>query len=329
MSIESGKTRVLIATTNGPVEILLLTEEDARIGRSVACIGGTTDTADIDASYHAFVARPTGLVARLFGHPCFRIDLSARIDAGSSWQLGVLTAHALHAAGRLAQERDIAGSVVWATGVVRSVDLTVRAVSHLEEKLARSLDRLKSEAGAGRPVVVAVPSANAAELSADMRAALTAQGIEIVEIAQVQSLWDRLSLMPAQIAPGAHETPAGEKISEAKQRSSWPLLAARLGLAGLAVAIALYLGWPSLWRAGSSHDAQSALAATLAKAIPSEPSIHRLRIADDFLKSGINRAMVLAPEPECSYGHRVGRARTLPRKKAWSDASSNMTSRAP
>jgi hypothetical protein len=90
MLIASDKTRVLIATTNEPVEVLLLTEEDEAVGRSVACVGGTTDIADIDAAYHVFVVRPTGLVARLFGHSCFRMDLSAKIDAGASWQLGAL-----------------------------------------------------------------------------------------------------------------------------------------------------------------------------------------------------------------------------------------------
>jgi len=59
MPLAAGKLRVLIATTNGPVEVLLLTEEDAAIGRCVACIGGTTETADIAGAYHAFVVRPT------------------------------------------------------------------------------------------------------------------------------------------------------------------------------------------------------------------------------------------------------------------------------
>src|SRR6266567_29845 len=104
MPLDTGKVRVLIATTSGPVEVLLLTEEDSAIGRCVACIGGTTETADIAAAYHNFVVRPTGVVERLFGHSCYRLDVSGRIDVGSSWQLGVLTAHALHAAGRLAQE---------------------------------------------------------------------------------------------------------------------------------------------------------------------------------------------------------------------------------
>src|ERR1700753_3330815 len=116
MPIAAGKLRVLIATTNGPVEVLLLTEEDAAIGRCVACIGGTTETADIAAAYHAFVVRPTGIIESPFRHACYRIDVSGRIDAGSSWQLGVLAAHALHAAGRLAGERDAHDGVLWVTG---------------------------------------------------------------------------------------------------------------------------------------------------------------------------------------------------------------------
>jgi hypothetical protein len=139
MPSPSQKVRVLIPTTNGPVEVLLLTEEDAAIGRCVACIGGTTETADIAAAYHAFVVRPTGVIESLFGHSCYRLDVSGRIDAGSSWQLGVLAAHGLHAAGRLAQENDPADGVIWATGSVRPVDLTVGGVSHLPEKLAHSI----------------------------------------------------------------------------------------------------------------------------------------------------------------------------------------------
>src|SRR5215470_15503754 len=139
---DAQKLRVLIPTTSGPVEVLLLTEEDAAIGRCVACIGGTTETADIAAAYHAFVVRPTGVIESLFGHSCYRLDVSGRIDAGSSWQLGVLAAHALHAAGRLAEENDPAAGVLRATGSVRPVDLTVGGVSHVPEKLACSMERL-------------------------------------------------------------------------------------------------------------------------------------------------------------------------------------------
>ena len=194
MGMDAEKLRVLIPTTNGVVEVLLLTEEDPAIGRCVACIGGTTETADIATAYHAFVVRPTGVVESLFGHPCYRLDVSGRIDAGSSWQLGVLAAHALHAVGRLAEENEPAGGVIWATGSVRPVDLTVGGVSHVPEKVANSIDRLKQEAAAGRRVLMAIPDQNASTLSADVGTDLAAHGIEVLALTRVQSLWDKLAV---------------------------------------------------------------------------------------------------------------------------------------
>src|SRR6201994_3189297 len=213
MTVASGKVRVLIATTNGPVEVLLLTEEDAIIGRCVACIGGTTETADIASAYHAFVVRPTGVVEARFGHSCYRLDVSGRIDAGASWQLGVLAAHALLAARRLAQEKDVADAVVWATGSVRPVDLTVGAVSHVPEKLANSLERLKQERAAGRRVLLALPAANAAEMPPALADELSAQGFESVALTPVQPLFDELAMQlpdskaAAKISGGSLELP--------------------------------------------------------------------------------------------------------------------------
>jgi hypothetical protein len=194
MSLTAGKLRILIATTNGPVEIQLLTEEDAAIGRSVACIGGTTETADIASAYHAFVVRPTGVIEARFGHSCYRLDVSARIDAGSSWQLGVLAAHALLAAGRLAQENDAADGILWVTGSVRPVDLTVGAVSHVPEKLVNSLARLKQELNAGRPVLLAVPAANETEVSASATEELLKFGAKLAVVSHAQALFDVLGM---------------------------------------------------------------------------------------------------------------------------------------
>ncbi len=194
MSSEGEKLRVLIPTTAGAVEVLLLTEEDPVIGRSVACVGGTTETADIHVAYHAFVARATGVVERLFGHPCYRLDVSGRIDAGSSWQLGVLTAHALHAMGRLAQEGERADGILWATGTVRAVDLTVGAVSHVAEKLAASRERLQRDLQSGARLLLAVPASDA---TAPLRGRETGNGLDgatVIEVATVQALWEKLAL---------------------------------------------------------------------------------------------------------------------------------------
>ena len=179
-----------------------MTEEDPVIGRSVACIGGTTETADIAAAYHAFVTRPTGVIARLFGHACYRLDLSEPIDAGSSWQLGVFAAHALHAAGRLATENVAADGVLWATGNVRPVDLTIGPVNHVAEKSANSIDRLKQEANAGRRVLVAIPAQNSAALG-ELREDLRARRIEVIALPDPHLLWDQLGLTPPEAAVSA------------------------------------------------------------------------------------------------------------------------------
>ena len=144
------RARVFIATTNGPVEVVSLIDEDKRVGRSFVCIAGTTSTADFDRDYQAFVARGTGVIERLYGHGCFRLDVSSRIDDGFSWQMGVFIAHALYSAGRLAQERDTNDVLIWATGLVRPLDLTVTAVHYVEEKLSSSFDVLKQGANAGQ-----------------------------------------------------------------------------------------------------------------------------------------------------------------------------------
>src|SRR5262245_52343748 len=117
--------RVIIPTTSGPVDIQGLIEEDVSLGRSVACVNGTTRTAGIDRNYSAFVARGTGVVQRLFKHGAFRLDVSGAIDGGDSWQLAVLLAHALHADGRLAGVGQLADTVVWATGCVSPITLQV------------------------------------------------------------------------------------------------------------------------------------------------------------------------------------------------------------
>ena len=238
-----SKVRVVIATTTGPVELLLLTEEDPVIGRSVACIGGTTETADIDPAYHAFVARPTGIVERLFGHGCYRIDISGRVDAGSSWQLAILAGHALSAARRLAQEGETADGVLWASGSVRAVDLTVGAVAHVPEKLDRSLERLTQEAAAGRHVIVAIPAANAGEIGPELRAQLETHGIEILELNAIQALWDRLALSPGPVAAAAQapaQPPAGG-AAKARARRAWVPIAATLGGLAAAAVIGAYM----------------------------------------------------------------------------------------
>jgi adenylate cyclase len=310
MPIGSGKLRVLIATTNGPVEVLLLTEEDPAIGRSVACIGGTTETADIAAAYHAFVVRPTGIIESRFGHSCYRLDVSGRIDAGSSWQLGVLAAHGLLAERRLAQESDTsADAVLWATGSVRPVDLTVGAVSHVPEKIANSLARLKQERAAGRRVVLALPAANADELPSDLMSELSALGIEIVALSHVQGLFDALTMklpdsagwlpvkangnipVVASAAPPLAQPPPLALAARPQRRWIVPAAAAAvlLAVAGTTAVLLMHRGEPetaatsSPRLAGGTTTAAPTRVPLVAEEVPFITAPDRARIRDQYM----------------------------------------------
>jgi hypothetical protein len=147
-----------------------------------------------------------------FGHSCYRLDVSSRIDAGSSWQLGVLAAHALLAAGRLAQENDVADGILWVTGSVRPVDLTVGGVSHVPQKLESSLDRLKQEIKARRLVLLAVPVDNAADVSPSATKELLALGAELITVSHAQALFYVLGMkLPEAASKGA--VPASSAVS--------------------------------------------------------------------------------------------------------------------
>ena len=194
MIAASHAVRVLIATTEGPVEVQSLIEEDPELGRSVVCIDGTTRTAGIDRDYQAFVSRGTGLIERLYEHGAFRLDVSRRVDAGGSWQLAVLIAHALHASGKLATANQAAQIVVWATGQVSPVNLSVCAVGHVTQKVNSSLDRLKTEATERRRVIMVWPKANAPDCDARVRQQLQILGVELIELETVEPILSRLGL---------------------------------------------------------------------------------------------------------------------------------------
>ena len=131
-----ARIRVLIATTKGPVEIVRMARENPAV-HSVICVDGSLAALPISPAYDAFVREPTGVIERLTGHPVYRTDLSAAIDGGTSWQLGLFLAHALAEAGCLAGAGEEPERTILVTGALDR-DLNVRPVDHLAEKLARA-----------------------------------------------------------------------------------------------------------------------------------------------------------------------------------------------
>lgn len=202
---------VVIPTTEQPVTILSIENEDPDIGASLVCIAGTVRRAGIDRDYGAFVRPGSGVIARLFGHAFFRLDVSHKVDAGQSWELPVFLAHALHHAGRLSHgidHSDTLGNVlVWATGHVSALTFAVGGVEQVTRKLELSRALFEEAAAGGKRVFAFVAQDNAVDIDPDMAAWLQDHGIEIHVIAMVDEALAALGL-PLIIARAASKVEA-------------------------------------------------------------------------------------------------------------------------
>ena len=79
-------THVAIATTQGPVFIQEITQEEPGVS-PIVCLNGTSKQLAVSTAYGDFVKKGSGLIERDFGSASWRMDLSGAIDAGESWQL--------------------------------------------------------------------------------------------------------------------------------------------------------------------------------------------------------------------------------------------------
>ena len=146
---------IFIATTNGPVEIQRITEEDPEID-SVVCLAGKAMPLPISYAYHNFVRQPTGVVQRDFGHGSYRADLSDTVDEGYSWQLGIYLGHAAVSAERFANDGALPARAIFATGEV-NVDLDVLPVDHIATKLSALRETAERLTADGVEVDILVP----------------------------------------------------------------------------------------------------------------------------------------------------------------------------
>jgi hypothetical protein len=227
---------VVIATTQGPVEVAAISAEHPDVN-SVACMAGSDNELPISAAYNGFVRLPTGLVQRYFEHSAFLLELSGSIDTGESWKLGAFVAHALHYNGRLARGTADADRVVWVTGDIRR-DLGVPAVGYVEDKLRRSQALFRELAVRGVPVNVLMPAENAAGFDGSRLAEL---GIGPDSVVAVNTANDALAALglPAVVARNG----IGRVHRRGAARRRWMVAAAGavLILAGAAGGIVWYL----------------------------------------------------------------------------------------
>jgi len=235
------KTRIYIGTPGGPVQVERIWREEG-IAESMVCLKRTTEKLPIGAGYDDFVKRPSGIIEREFGPfdpGAFRLDLSAAINQGKSWQLAVFAAHALAREGQLAGPGDDYQRAIWLTGQVDN-DLKVGAVDHVPEKIYGALPELAALAKAGKQVLLCVPGENAPALAnADIP-----PGIKARAMASAAELLDALGMPGARRAAEKNPpatTPGNAHLyaRERRKRTIAGIAFLILGAVGIAAGVIL------------------------------------------------------------------------------------------
>jgi hypothetical protein len=159
------KTHIFIATTQGLVAVQNITPIDDEDISSVVSVNGTSTTANISGSYHNFVKKGVGIIHQMFGACSYRVDISARIDQGSSWQVAMYLAHLAQSKGLLGNGDVTQGDIViCATGEVNTSNLQVLAVSEVALKFKLAQTQLDQWTQLGAKVHFLVPQANQPEV---------------------------------------------------------------------------------------------------------------------------------------------------------------------
>ncbi|MEE8515419.1 MAG: hypothetical protein V3T02_02155 [Alphaproteobacteria bacterium] len=229
---------VSIATTDGPARIQRITAEDPEV-RSVVCLGGKAISLPISADYDAFVRNPTGIIQACFGHGAFRIDVSRQITGGVSWQLGVLVAHAVADANRLAGPDDDAATALWASGEVDR-DLKVGAVRDITLKLNQSRQAFAAYQAQGVAIIIAVPESNAAEAEQCLKDMFgpDAGGFRVIGVATAGDILKQL-----RVALPKRRWRLSPRAAARKFRRGRPTPAAFYGAAAALVMVVALAGW--------------------------------------------------------------------------------------
>ena len=159
------KTHIFIATTQGLVAIQNITPIDDEDISSVVSVNGTSTTANISGNYHNFVRKGAGIIHQMFGACSYRVDISARIDQGNSWQLAMYLAHSAQSKGLLGNGEVSQGDrVICATGEVNTSNLQVLAVSEVPVKFKLAQAQLEQWVTLGAEVQFLLPLENQSEV---------------------------------------------------------------------------------------------------------------------------------------------------------------------
>jgi hypothetical protein len=224
--------RVYIPTTEGPSEVLSLIKEDPDI-HSVVCLNRKANALPISSAYNIFVRRPTGVIERDFGHAAFRLDVSAPITNGSSWQLGAYVAHALAAEGSLATSRDNADKVIWLSGEVDG-ELKIHPVTGITEKLKMSKNLLDTLHESNTQVSFYLHPDNAAEARASI-----GETAKIKEVSCIQDLYQELAFGSPKIVEENNVRAVMPQKNKERRRYSIPKVKSLVLVSGVAIIFAV------------------------------------------------------------------------------------------
>ena len=291
------KTRVFIATTEGPAEVQRITAEDQNV-QSVICLDCKAVSLPISQGYDAFVRKPTGIVEAAFGHASYRLDVSVPISAGMSWQLGVLVAHALFAAGRLAEKNQAADDAIWLTGEVDR-DLEVLPVSRIGDKIRTSVDLLECLAAAGTPVALYLPEDNARDLDRHLEPGLDGTGPEVVPVGSAEEVLRHLNLPVIRGSGGRAASLPSSRESNEERTLAWSLVGF-----GLASALLIAAGWGS--RFVEPPEAITTQEARMPTGLSVAAVEHRASEGDSCAAVEFGAASPKIIETDLSHGQRVG-----------------------
>jgi hypothetical protein len=162
------KTHIFIATTQGLVAIQNITPIDDEDISSVVSVNGTSTTANISGSYHNFVKKGVGIIHQMFGACSYRVDISARIDHGNSWQVAMYLGHLAQSKGLLGNGEVSQGDIViCATGEVNTTNQQVLAVTQVAVKFKLALPQLEKWTQLGAKVQFLLPEANKSDVKND------------------------------------------------------------------------------------------------------------------------------------------------------------------
>jgi hypothetical protein len=159
------KIHIFIATTQGLVAIQNITPIDDEDISSVVSVNGTSTTANISSSYHNFVKKGVGIIQQMFGACSYRVDISARIDQGNSWQVAMYLAHLAQSKGLLGNgEVNQGDTVICATGEVNTSNHQILAVGEVALKFKLAQPQLQQWTTQGAKVQFLLPQANQSDV---------------------------------------------------------------------------------------------------------------------------------------------------------------------